>query len=83
MLVDTHNLVSLTEANQNFSRVARLVDERGLAVILRNNQPRYVVLDYRQLETTGTTDAADDSEVVAAGRRLIAQHRAAFEELAK
>ena len=28
MVVDTKNLVSITEANQNFSRVARMVDEK-------------------------------------------------------
>jgi antitoxin Phd len=79
VLVDTRNLVSLTEANQNFSRVARLVDERGSVVILRNNVPRYVVLDYAQLDA----DTASDDEVTAAGRRLIAQHRPAFAELAQ
>ena len=41
MTVNTKNLVSITEANQNFSRVARLVDENGAAVILKNNVPRY------------------------------------------
>ena len=41
MMVNTNNLVSITEANQNFSKVARLVDERGAAVILKNNTPRY------------------------------------------
>ena len=40
MMVNTNNLVSITEANQNFSKVARLVDERGSAVILKNNVPR-------------------------------------------
>ncbi|MDR0849346.1 MAG: type II toxin-antitoxin system Phd/YefM family antitoxin [Propionibacteriaceae bacterium] len=79
MLVDTQNLVSLTEANQNFSRVARLVDERGSVVILRNNVPRYVVLDYRQVEAEQTTD----DEVATAGRHWIAKHLAAFEELAQ
>ncbi|MDR0837396.1 MAG: type II toxin-antitoxin system Phd/YefM family antitoxin [Propionibacteriaceae bacterium] len=79
MLVDTQSLVSLTEANQNFSRVVRLVDERGSVVILRNNVPRYVVLDYGQVEA----EQATDDEVATAGRRWIAKHRAAFEELAK
>ena len=36
MMVNTNNLVSITEANQNFSKVARLVDENGAAVILKN-----------------------------------------------
>jgi antitoxin Phd len=78
-LVDTRNLVSLTEANQNFSRVARLVDERGSVVILRNNVPRYVVLDYGQL----AGEEAGDAEVAAAGQRWLTKHRAAFDELAK
>ena len=42
MMVNTNNMVSLTEANQNFSKVARLADERGLVVILKNNAPRYL-----------------------------------------
>ena len=39
MVINTDNLVSITEANQNFSRVARMVDENGAAVILKNNVP--------------------------------------------
>ena len=31
MNIDTNNLVTITEANQNFSEVARLVDENGCA----------------------------------------------------
>ena len=34
MNVNTKNLVSITEANQNFSRVARIVDENGSVIIL-------------------------------------------------
>ena len=33
MNINTNSLVSITEANQNFSRVARLVDETRAAVI--------------------------------------------------
>lgn len=29
MTINTNTLVSITEANQNFSKVARLVDEQG------------------------------------------------------
>ena len=79
MLVDTRDMVSLTEANQNFSRVARLADERGSVVIMRNNVPRYVLLDYARIDT----ETAADADVLSAGARFLAQHRAAFEELAK
>ena len=50
MKIDTRRLVSMTEANQNFSRVARLVNENGSAVILKNNHPRYLVLDFQKLD---------------------------------
>ncbi len=46
MTVNTDNLISMTEANQNFSKVVRMVDKGGLAVILKNNKPRYVVVDF-------------------------------------
>ena len=46
MKIDTNTMVSITEANQNFSKVARLVDEHGTAVILKNNVPRYLVIRF-------------------------------------
>ena len=80
MVVDTKNLVSITEANQNFSRVARMVDENGVAVILKNNVPRYVLVEFSQMENEQTTE---DEDVLAVSRRLIAKNRRAYEELAK
>ena len=50
MVINTDNLVSITEANQNFSRVARMVDENGAAGILKNNVPRYVLMEFSQVE---------------------------------
>ena len=50
MQVNLKNLVSMTEANQNFSKVARLVDENGAAVILKNNVPKYVIIEYNELK---------------------------------
>lgn len=31
MMVNTNNIVPMTDANQNFSKVVRLVDENGMA----------------------------------------------------
>ena len=80
MVVNTKNLVSITEANQNFSRVARLVDENGAAVILKNNVPRYVLLEFSQAEQE---QLAEDEDILAVSKRLIAKNRHAYEELAK
>ncbi len=80
MMVNTKNLVSITEANQNFSRIARLVDENGAAVILKNNVPRYILVEFSQAEQE---QLADDEDILAVSQRLIAKNRHAYEELAK
>ena len=38
MNINTKNLVSITDANQNFSKVARLVDENGSVIILKKQR---------------------------------------------
>ena len=80
MMVNTNNMVSLTEANQNFSKVARLADERGPVVILKNNAPRYLVIEFSQAERM---QEAADEDILSLSRRIIAQNREAYEELAK
>ncbi len=80
MMVNTNNLVSITEANQNFSKVARLVDERGSAVILKNNTPRYLIIEFSQAEQL---QAAEDEDVMNISARLLKQNREAYEVLAE
>ncbi len=80
MKIDTNAMVSITEANQNFSRVARLVDEHGTAVILKNNVPRYLVIDFSKAERDSI---ASDEDILEISKRLIAQNKEAYEELAK
>ncbi len=80
MNINTKNLVSITEANQNFSRVARLVDETGAAVILKNNVPRYLVIEFSQAEEE---QQSDEESVLAVSKRLMKKNREAYQELAK
>ena len=80
MNVNTKSLVSITEANQNFSKVARLVDENGSAVILKNNVPRYIILEFSQAEQE---QIADNEDIMAISKRLISKNKAAYEVLAK
>lgn len=80
MQINTNNLVSITEANQNFSRVARLVDENGAAVILKNNVPRYVLLEFSQFQNEEFADSATVAEI---GESIVKRHLSAFQELAK
>ena len=80
MQVNIKNLVSMTEANQNFSKVAKMVDENGAAVILKNNSPRYVVLDYSKVEEE---NAADNQAVEEVSAKILKKHLQAFKELGK
>ena len=83
MTVETSTLVPMTEANQNFSKVTRLVDEAGLAVILKNNRPRYVVVNFEEYDEFQAARAARKQQVEAAADQLIAENLEAFQELAK
>ena len=80
MVINTDNLVSITEANQNFSRVARMVDENGAAVILKNNVQRYVLMEFSQVEDE---QQAKDEDILEISKRLIAKNKQAYEVLAK
>ncbi len=80
MMINSQAMVSISEANQNFSRVARLVDEQGTVVIMKNNVPRYLVIDFSQAEAMQN---ASDEEVLSISSRLIQKNRAAYEVLAK
>lgn len=80
MTIDTNTMVSITEANQNFSKVTRVVDEHGTAVILKNNVPRYLVIDFSKAEAQKIADIED---VTAISERLIKQNMEAYKELTK
>ncbi len=80
MMVNTDAMVSISEANQNFSRIARMVDEKGTVVIMKNNVPRYLLIEFSQAESM---QEASDDDVLSVSSRLIARNRAAYEELAK
>ncbi|HAJ94754.1 MAG TPA: type II toxin-antitoxin system prevent-host-death family antitoxin [Actinobacteria bacterium] len=80
MLVNTKDLISLTEANQNFSKVVRKVDENGAVIIMKNNNPSYIVIDFRRLEELQVSEK-DRIETLAS--RILEENLEAFRELAK
>lgn len=84
MMINTDNLVSITDANQNFSRVARMVDEKGAEIILKNNLknnvPRYILMEFDQLEEE---QQAGDEDIREISRRLMSKNKHAYEVLAK
>lgn len=60
MKISTRQIVSMSEANQNFSKVAHLAEQQGTVVIFKNNKPKYILVD---IEGTGILDKATGNEV--------------------
>ena len=50
MLINTETIFSMTQANQNFSVVARAADRNGEAVVFKNNRPKYLVINMENSE---------------------------------
>ena len=80
MMINTDNIVSITEANQNFSRVARLVEENGSVIIMKNNVPRYLLIEFSHVVEEQTMS---DEDVETISRRIIIKNKEAYEILAK
>lgn len=80
MLVNTQKMVSITEANQNFSRIAKLVDEDKSVVIMKNNKPKYVLLDFDQFSKEALSD---NEKLDTIADRVLSENITAFRNLAK
>jgi len=80
MNIDTRTIVSVTEANQNFSRVTRIAEKYGQAVIFKNNRPKYMLVD---LEHSPIIHMTDDEKIDFVAKRILRQYKPAFLELAK
>lgn len=79
MKASTQNMVSITEANQNFSRVARIVDEQGPVIVLKNNTPKYLIIEFNSIEN----EYAPDEDVLNISKDLMKKNKIAYEVLAK
>ena len=78
MQINIDNLVSITEANQNFSKIARQVDQRGNVIIMKNNKPKYVLID---IEDYKRMDSVANDNISNLNGRVLEDSLAAFNEL--
>ena len=80
MTIDSNTIVSVSEANQNFSRVTRIADKNGQAVIFKNNRPKYLLLD---IESSPVLDMKKKEKIDLVAARILKKYKPAFLELAK
>ena len=80
MNINTETITTMTEANQNFSKVAKVAESNGQAVIFKNNKPKFLLID---VESNSYFDITDDERLDVAAQRIMNRFKPAFEELAK
>lgn len=80
MKINSKGIVSMSEAIRDFSKVVRIVDENGSAVILKNDVPRYLIVAFSQADKE---QSADSEDVMAISKRLIEKNRRTYELLAE
>ena len=81
MYIDTNTIYSMTQANQNFSQVAKTAEEKGEAIIFKNNKPKYIVID---IEKNGSLlKLSEDEKIDMIAKRILEKYLPAFKELAK
>ena len=78
MTTNTKNLVSITEANQNFSKVVKQVEQNGDVIILKNNKPQYVVSKFNEDKFSAEMDL-----LTIIAKMILTEHSNAFKELAQ
>lgn len=80
MNINTDTITTMTEANQNFSKVAKVAENNGQAVIFKNNKPKFLLID---VDSNSYFDITDDEKIDVAAKRIMNRFKPAFEELAK
>ena len=80
MNINTETITTMTEANQNFSKVAKVAENNGQAVIFKNNKPKFLLID---IDSNSYFDITDDEKIDVAAKRIMNRFKPAFKELAK
>lgn len=80
MTINTNQIISMTEANQNFSKAVKIADTTGSAIVFKNNKPKYIIVN---IEKNPIFELSDDEKIDIAAKRVLEKYRPAFEELAK
>ena len=80
MNIDSNSIMSITEVNQNCSKAVKRSEKCGKVYIFKNNKPRYLLI---HLEQEPEIEMTDEEKIEFIGRRILKEHKKAFEELAK
>ena len=80
IIIDTKKIITITEANQNFSRVTQIADEYGEVIVYKNNRLCYKLVN---LDVNPDLELTDDEKIDVVATRIMKRFKPAFMELAK
>ena len=80
MNIDSDAIISGAEANKSFSHMTRIAEEKGSAVIFKNDRPKYMLID---LDSSPVIEMSDDEKIDFVAARILKKYKPAFLELAK
>lgn len=81
MNLDAKMMVPVSEVDKDFSRVMHMADSHGRVAILKDNKPKYLLIDLDQEALIH--DLTEEEKLEIASKRILRQYKPAFEELAK
>ena len=79
-MINTKEMVSVSEASTDFSKAAQMADQTGRVVLVEGDRPKYLLLD---IESDPRLELSEEELINISATRIFRNHRAAFEELAK
>lgn len=80
MVIDTKEMLSVTDVNKNFSKATRIADEIGQVVIMKANKPKYLLIN---IDLNPQLEMSEEEKIIYLGKRILSEHIEAFKELAK
>lgn len=80
MTGNTKRVISMIEANRNFSKAVKTANADEFVFIMQDNKPEYILLKINNNEKYETTD---DKELDAVSRQLLEQNKEAYKMLEK
>lgn len=82
MYIASNKIVSMTEANQNFTKVAKSAQIYGDTVIFRRNKPAFILFDINKMGEDFMKEY-EKIKIRYASENLLNEYEVAYKELAK
>lgn len=82
MYITTNRIVSMTDANQNFNKVAKTAKKYGDTIIFRRNKPAYVLFDIEKMGENFVKEY-EKMKIKYISENLLNEYEVAYKELAK